>query len=406
MRRILTLVIWLFWATTLFAQPRSSTTVYSEYFTSYAVDSIPPSARIVRAGQGPLVERSPRGFELLGRFGDRDTVHLRLTDLPRHSQIKVSIGFHVIGSWDGEQDADRMNILLDGKTHLSESFSNTIYRQTFPGLKRGRTYPPRTGARNSNMLGFRFTEPGVYDGVMDASYVEEIEQDHTGGTLDLVITASLSDVRKGLDNESWGLEHIRVTVLGQAPTEDMWPTSKRDAEPERVWDHAEVVDFDGPDERVVAGYRQNEDLPDMPPGSPWESQHHATLLRTKCMSCGMFCMMYTVMIYADNWVNVWSNREAFGPASWSVQITPAEVDTMRRLIQSCLDMADMADSYEAEDIFDNPDQPHCEFHFSVYGREREVSIYGGEPPVITAALQALMTMLKRHGWEPTPFHEE
>ena len=165
-------------------------------------------------------------------------------------------------------------------------------------------------------------------------------------------------------------------------------------------------DRNAPIFRNVAGYHQNDDLPGIIPGSPWEAEYHATVLRTKCMSCGVFCMMYTIMIYHDNWINVWSNREPYGASSWSTTVTPAELDTIRQYVVSCLDDKDMVTEYEAEDIFDNPDQPHCEFHFRAYGRDREVQIYGGEPPVITETLNAVMRILKRHGWEPTPYVEE
>ena len=255
------------------------------------------------------------------------------------------------------------------------------------------------------MLGYRFVEKGVYDGVMDASYIEELEIPHRGEKLELVLTATLKDVRKGLENESWGIEHISIELLGEAPSRDMWPTAA-EAEPERIWDHAEIVDFDGDDERVVAGYTQHDDLPGILPGSPWEAEYHATVLHTKCMSCGAFCMMYTIRIYHDNWINVWSNREPYGESSWSTKVSSSELDTIRRCVITCLDVSDMASEYEAEDIFENPDQPHCEFHFRAYGRDREVHIYGGEPPEITETLDVVMRILKRHGWEPSPFVEE
>ena len=105
-------------------------------------------------------------------------------------------------------------------------------------------------------------------------------------------------------------------------------------------------------------------------------------------------------------MNIWSNREPYGPATISLEITPEERDSIRTGVIACLGRADMADEYEAEDIFENPDQSHCEFHFSAYGQEKEVHIYGGEPPEITQTLALVMRILKRRNWEPTPFSEE
>lgn len=384
-----------------FSQGQKKVLVYKTYFTSFSKDSTPPLWTMTSNGRSvkhPPIEMSPRGITFLGRLGADDKLELLIDNLPRHELLKIRVGFHVIGSWDGEQDNDRLIFSLDHHKILDESFSNTIYEQSFPGKRKGRRYPARTGARNSNMLAYKFVEPGVFDGLMDATYEIELEVSHDSSSALISFEALLKDSRPGIENESWGIEHVDVIAEGRMPSADIWPVKLQE---HRIYD-AEVVEYQGDDVRAIAGYKQDSDLDGILPGSPWEKAAHVTLLKTKCMSCGDICLMYNYIIYTDGWVNVWSNREPYGHAMWTTTLSDAELDTVRTKVADCLEH-ELHPEYEAEDADMHPELPHHEIVLRAYGREYGIAFMGGEPEQISSILATVLAMLKRHGWEPTPF---
>jgi hypothetical protein len=388
--------------TVVHAQRQVLSTVYSEYFSSYDADSVVPNVTLVKHDKNvdtARTEKSPRGIRLLGRFEGGDKVLLHLNDLPEHDRLEISIGFHIIGSWDGVHDNDRLEVIIKGDTVFNHTFSNTIYKQSYPGAKKGRLYPPRTGARNSNMLAYRFTEPGVYDGPMDATYMEDFLVRQADSTVTIEITAYLKDVRSGIDNESWGLEHIKIIAVGPEPPPSMAPAFHIH-KPE--YDE-ELVDFAGEDFRVVAGYAQDSHLPGVVKGSPWADVVHSTLMVNRYMRCGDMCLFYTYAIYTDGWVNVWVNSEMGGTAMWSTTLTKSEIDTVGTLVEACVKGAEPVVDYAAEDADMHPDLPHYELHLRTFEGERMISVNGGEPPEITALTQRVLAMIARHGWEPSPF---
>ena len=388
-------------ASTAYSQRQKRELVYKTYFTSYAADSVPPLWTMTRNGKPvakPPISTSPRGITHLGRLGNDDKLELKLTQLPRHESLKLRVGFHVIGSWDGEHDQDRLKFMVDDQTFLDATFSNTIFKQSFPSKNKKRSFPARTGARNSNMLAYRFVEPGVFDGFMDATYEIEYEVKHKASEASITFDAVLKDVREGLDNESWGIEHIEVIAMGRMPSADIWPVKLQE---HRIYD-AEIIEYDGDDVRAIAGYTQDSDLDGIIPGSPWENESHVTLLKTKSMSCGDICLMYNYVIYTDGWVNVWSNREAYGEAMWTTMLTREELDTVRYKVANCL-KHELHPEYEAEDADTNPGIPHHEILLRAYGQEFGINFMGGEPAEITETLTIVLGMLKRHGWEPTPY---
>lgn len=375
----------------------ASRIVFDAWYHSRPADSAMPEWTLHRPDgvHVPTLVRAPRRMRLLGRFGNADTLRLRVTDLPRHQRLKIEIGVHIIGSWDGVRDDDRLRITLAGSTIVDASFSNTIDRQTYPALHAGRTYPPRTGARNRNLLGFKFVEPGVYDGPMDASYVISGTIDHTAPFATLDITARLRDVRAGLDNESWGIEHVTVSI------EDRVTDSERpvlaSAPPAD-----EVVRYDVRDERVVAGYTQDDDFPGLAPGTPLERDLHLTLLRSECNSCGEACLTYVYTLYSDRWVNVWSNKPAKGPSSWYTQLTESEFAAIRERISATLALALAREYHDPVIEEQNPGLVHCQILLRDLVTEQNVLVHAGEPPELRDLMQLVMSTLKQHGWVPIP----
>lgn len=392
MRNTLTVSLMVLFVAAVSAQRQPATVVYSEYFTSYGADSIPPSVTFTN-GASSVTTKSPRGFRILGPFSKKQSLSLHLRDLPPHQKLSVEIGYHIIGPWSGVTGKETFTVLVDTRSVFSESFSNTTEAQSYPGRTKGRTYPARTGARNSNMLGFVYRKKGVYDGVMDATYENTMTVAHADSSVTIQLAARTS--------ASWGLEHIVIRLEGGELPADIFPAQKIE---EQIIDE-EIVNFTGRDVRVLGNYTQDEDLPGLIVDGPWEHKAHTTLLRSKCNSCGSICMMYTYIFYNDGWVNVWSNREPFGPALFSSKITHNELETIKRLVGAGIRDASQ-DSYQAPNLEELPSVEHCDIRMFSAGRERRIYIEGGEPPSITALTTQALSILKKYGWWPTPFVPE
>ncbi len=386
MRTLLLTVLCCAFGLAAHAQRPTATTVYSQYFTSYALDSVPPSLTIPKGS----VTKSPFGFRSLGPFAGNTSATLTIHDLPPHSKIIIDIGWHIIGPWSGNAGKDKLQITLDGRQIFNETFSNTFESQSFPGVTVGRVYPARTGARNSNMLGFLYDKKGTFKGAMDATYEHVFSRDHSESSATIRITAAA----KG----TWALEHMVIKIEGEAQPVDIFPVAKQTT---RMYDE-DIVTFDGKDIRALGTYQQDDDLSGIIAGGPWDGKAHTTLFRSKCNSCGSVCMMYTYIFYADGWVNVWSNREPFGPALFSCTITPKERAEIKRLVTAAFTDASQ-DSYHAPDIDERTDIEHCDLRLFANGTDRKIYIEGGEPATITALTTKALEILKKYGWYPTPF---
>ncbi len=173
-------------------------TIYSETFSgavggewSHTTTSITPT------GARPF----------LGQFG-ATTVTLSLSGLPAHSDVTVSLDLFVIRTWDGNGlgpgDEDRFRVSLgDGGTQTvvsDKSLSNTHLSQSHPdSLTSGLTHPARTGAAESNSLG--------YGG--DTVYHLDFTLPHTATTLSAQFQGILN---QAIGDESWGIDNVQVSV--------------------------------------------------------------------------------------------------------------------------------------------------------------------------------------------------
>src|SRR5439155_20760742 len=99
----------------------------------------------------------------LGEFGNQ-TVKLTLTNLPAHTVARVSFDLLVIRSWDGNNfpfGPDVWSVAVaGGPTLLQTTFNNTGGSQSYPGTFQSQNppgFPPRTGAAESNTLGYFFS---------------------------------------------------------------------------------------------------------------------------------------------------------------------------------------------------------------------------------------------------------
>ncbi|WP_433933317.1 VWD domain-containing protein [Sorangium cellulosum] len=141
------------------------------------------------------------GRRFLGEFNN-ETVTLRLAGLAPHARVKVSFDLYVIRSWDGE-DGDVFSLGASGSPRtLQMTFTNTTWApQSFPDLRGAGSHPPRTGAAESNSLGYDFYGDSVYR----LSY----ELPHSASDIELRFSGS---GLQWIGDESWGIDNLDVVA--------------------------------------------------------------------------------------------------------------------------------------------------------------------------------------------------
>ncbi len=187
------------------AATQQPTPCAAQVYTNNFETSVGTEWSINRAEVTPVGNR-----RFLGQFGN-DTVSLSLANLPPHSQVSVAFDLYVIRTWDGNGPAAEFGPDVfearaeNGPSLTRTTFTNHSYlRQAYPSEFPGGDNTPRNGAVENNTLGYTFT--GI-----PFSSVYRIDKAiaHTGGALKLNFSASGLE---GLDNESWGLDNVRVTI--------------------------------------------------------------------------------------------------------------------------------------------------------------------------------------------------
>jgi hypothetical protein len=187
-------------------------------------------AGTVAAGRGvqePVNCESPNGKQrFLGEFGgDRiilappydaehfvradQTVTLTLRNLEPHKSVTLSFDLYILKSWDGDNPTygpDRWKLAQDGHTLLDATFSNNF--KTSPADLSLQSYPsagsrPQSGSIASNTLGYTFFGDSIYRFTFTFS--------HTRPTLEVDFSSSLFE-GKGIADESWGLDNVRVST--------------------------------------------------------------------------------------------------------------------------------------------------------------------------------------------------
>ena len=152
----------------------------------------------------------------LGQFGN-NLVTLSLTNLPAHDTVTVSFDLFVIQSWDGNNATfgpDRWgfgyadNVQgINGTALLDTNFSNTEeagQQQAYPdAFGSGLNNPGGTGSAESNSLGYTFFGDSVYSLSFTFAHTDAaIYYGFVGAGL------------QALNDESWGLDNVRVEVSG------------------------------------------------------------------------------------------------------------------------------------------------------------------------------------------------
>jgi len=168
---------------------------------AYKPDFTQPTGSEWSTSQTSITPVGERTF--LGEFGNQ-TVKLTLVGLPRHRRITVSLDLYVICAWQGNTGPHTWQIhVVDGDTLLNTTFSNMAANQAYPDAAPGGNHPARTGAAESNTLGYEHSP----DGVMDAVYHIESAFDHIASRLELEFTAT---GLPAITEASWGLANVKV----------------------------------------------------------------------------------------------------------------------------------------------------------------------------------------------------
>jgi hypothetical protein len=155
------------------------------------------------------IEIAPNGMKFLGQFGN-ETVTLRLTSLPDHTEVRVVFEVYILRSWDGNVNPDIWEFKVDGKSLLLTTFDNqdfySDHAQAYPGNYPKSSRPPRTGAKENNTLGYKFSGRP-----MDAVYEFSFAIPHSSPTLELSFSAK--GLMADLADESWGIDNVAVYTI-------------------------------------------------------------------------------------------------------------------------------------------------------------------------------------------------
>ncbi|MEZ0267821.1 MAG: hypothetical protein ACAI43_24100 [Phycisphaerae bacterium] len=138
------------------------------------------AAKVGKEWSATAVDTTPRGNrKFLGPF-TTDKVTLKVGDLPKHKYVRISVELFVIQTWDGSAtvsprgsqigpDAWRMEV-EGGAELVAHTFSNLDFEagniakeamtQTFPALMPGPVHPAKTGAAETNTLGYEWAVGG------------------------------------------------------------------------------------------------------------------------------------------------------------------------------------------------------------------------------------------------------
>ncbi|MEQ9234313.1 two-partner secretion domain-containing protein [Coleofasciculus sp. E2-BRE-01] len=159
---------------------------------------------------------TPKGNRrFLGRFSGNDAATLTLDNLPPHSQATVSFDLFLIQSWDGNAEVCCDGLIIGpdiwelsitgGQTLLHTTFGNPEPNfprdQAYPGEFPGGQYPGGTGSVKDEL--------GYFS--IDSVYRFSFPFLHNNDVLQLNFASALPGYT-GIQDESWGIDNVRVSV--------------------------------------------------------------------------------------------------------------------------------------------------------------------------------------------------
>jgi hypothetical protein len=202
--------------------------VYPEWISSpitYINQTNPPGSGVLPSQPVTNTDSTNGTQRFLGEFGGPrlgqpgdpgynrtrvdQTVSLTLTNLPPHSALRLTFDLLVLKSWDGNSPMygpDRWALsVAGGPVLLDTTFSNNpkVAKEGSDQNYSQPQAPPRTGAARTNALGYKFFG--------DSIYPLEFTFPHSGPALKLDFHSSLFE-GKGLADESWGLDNVRLVA--------------------------------------------------------------------------------------------------------------------------------------------------------------------------------------------------
>ena len=192
------------------APPPAQTTVLALDFESTLPAQVDPGSASLVDVQGFAGLGTPGntfGGKML-RSATANSVTVTLTGLPAHTWLSLEFLFAAIDSLDGSgvfPAGDYLEVKVDGATVFNESFANSLATQI-------QSYVPPPGGELA-----RRVELGFWAAYPESAYNMAIEPRfqriaHTASSVTIVFRMEGSG--ESLDNESWGVDNLRV-VVGQ-----------------------------------------------------------------------------------------------------------------------------------------------------------------------------------------------
>jgi hypothetical protein len=179
------------------------------------------------------IEISPKdNRHFLGGF-TTDKLTLKLQKLPKHKYVRISMSLYIMSTWDGNAtvtsrgdtvgpDYFRMGI-EGGATLVDATFSNMDFEsrtvpaeantQSYPSVLPGEVFPAKTGAAESNTLGFEWASDRInhpVDSVYKLNFVIPHEQ------AEIQFNFQGAEGLAPGDDECWGIDDIKVEALDEA----------------------------------------------------------------------------------------------------------------------------------------------------------------------------------------------
>ncbi len=158
----------------------------------------------------------------LGQFAEHK-VALKLDKLPDHKYVQLSFDLFIIMTWEGNDincpkgykiGPDTWTLCIDDAPPLIDA-SIVLYpyykgTQSYPDTYTFASYAIRTGADENNSLGYKCGFIG-----MDAVFHIDVIVPHAAASA--VLTFAGTRGTQDINDESWGLDNVKVTVYESSP---------------------------------------------------------------------------------------------------------------------------------------------------------------------------------------------
>jgi hypothetical protein len=208
------------WVLASAASARAQTLVFSTDFDTTLPAEFDPGVATLTGVQGYAGLGRP-GYQFGGSFLRSPTgnlITLTITGLPPHNQISLDFLFAAIDSLDGTGDypeGDFFRVTLDGVQFFRESFANATPTEI-------QSYVPPPGGELARRVDLGFSGPGGY--YTDSAYDMSVDPRfhnlaHSAGTATFTFIIEGPGIQP-LDDESWAMDNLMVTVLTACGTAD------------------------------------------------------------------------------------------------------------------------------------------------------------------------------------------